>query len=152
MDSEISSTVEVPLSPERAFKLFTDGLGGWWPREFSWSQDALEEIGMETRKGGLLYEIGPHGFRVDWGRVVEWEPPARLVFSWQISPTRVPEPDPAKASEVEVRFEPDDDGSRVVLAHRAFDRHGEGGAGYAEMMGAEGWPYALERFTAAARG
>jgi uncharacterized protein YndB with AHSA1/START domain len=150
MNSAISSTVEVPLSPEQAFELFTEGFGGWWPREFSWSQDALEEIGMETAKGGFLYEIGPHGFRVDWGRVLEWEPPHRLVFSWQISPARVPEPDPAKASEVQVRFEPTGDGARVELAHSGFERHGDGAAEYAEMMGAQGWPHALQRFAATA--
>jgi uncharacterized protein YndB with AHSA1/START domain len=150
MNSAISSTVEVPLSPEQAFQLFTEGLGSWWPREFSWSQDALEEIGMTTAKGGFLYEIGPHGFRIDWGRVLEWEPPDRLVFSWQISPARVPEPDPAKASEVEVRFEPAGNGARVELTHRAFERHGDGAAEYAEMMGAQGWPHTLQRFAAVA--
>ena len=150
MNSAISSTVEVPLSPEQAFELFTEGLGSWWPHEFSWSQDALEEIGMETAPGGLLYEIGPHGFRIDWGRVLEWDPPNRVVFSWQISPARVPEPDPTKASEVEIRFEPSGDGSRVELTHRGFERHGDGAAEYAEMMGAQGWPHALQRFAAAA--
>ena len=150
MSDEVSATAEVGVAPEQAFKLFTDGLGSWWPREFSWSQDVLEEIGMEARPGGFLYEIGPHGLRLDWGRVLAWEPPGRLLFSWQISPERVPEPDPAQASEVEVRFEPAASGCRVVLLHRGFERHGEGGAGYAEMMGSQGWPYALERFAAAA--
>ena len=150
MSDELSCTTDVPISPDRAFELFTAGLGSWWPPEFSWSQDVLEEIGMETRAGGLLHEVGPHGFRLDWGRVLAWEPPARLAFSWQISPSRVPEPNPARASEVEIRFEPAGEGSRVVLTHSGFERHGEGADEYAEMMGAQGWPYALERFAAAA--
>jgi uncharacterized protein YndB with AHSA1/START domain len=148
--SEVTATAEVTLTPEQAFRLFTSDLGSWWPREFSWSQDVLEEIGMEELAGGFLYETGPHGLRLDWGRVLAWEPPGRVVFSWQISPERVPEPNPAHASEVEVRFEPAASGCRVVLLHRGFERHGEGGAGYAKMMETQGWPYALERFAAAA--
>jgi uncharacterized protein YndB with AHSA1/START domain len=150
MGGEVWLTQNVPLSPERAFELFTDGFGSWWPREFSWSQDVLEEIAMETAESGLLREIGPHGLRLDWGRVLEWEPPRRLAFSWQISPSRVPEPNPAKASEVEVRFEPDGEGCRMQLVHRGFERHGDGAAEYAEMMEKQGWPLALERFRAAA--
>jgi uncharacterized protein YndB with AHSA1/START domain len=150
MADEVTAGTDVPLTCEEAFALFSSGLGSWWPPEFSWSQDGLEEIGMEARPGGFLYEKGPHGLRLDWGRVLAWEPPDRVVFSWQISPERVPEPDPARASEVEVRFEPADSGCRLLLQHRGFARHGDGGEGYAEMMGTQGWPYALERFRAAA--
>jgi uncharacterized protein YndB with AHSA1/START domain len=152
MSDEVSATAELPIAPEQAFRLFTNGLGSWWPREFSWSQDVLDEIGMETLEGGFLYETGPYGLRLDWGRVLAWEPPGRLVFSWQISPERVPEPNPARASEVEVRFEPSGAGCRLVLLHRGFERHGENGSGYAEMMRTQGWPFALERFAAAASG
>ena len=72
-----------------------------------------------------------------------WEPPRRLVFLWQIGPSREPVPDPARASEVEVRFE---DG-RVALEHRGFERHGEDAEAYRDGMGsAQGWPWLLERF------
>jgi uncharacterized protein YndB with AHSA1/START domain len=150
MGEEVRTSAELPLTCEESFALFSSGLGSWWPQEFSWSQGALGELGMETRVGGFLYEIGPHGLRLDWGRVLAWDPPARLVFSWHISPARVPEPDPARASEVDVRFEPADSGCRVSVVHRGFERHGEGAARYAEMMGSQGWPYALERLVAAA--
>lgn len=142
-------TVEVPV--ERAFALFTDGLATWWPPEYTWAKDMLEMIGIEPREGGRCFERGPRGFECDWGRVLEWEPPRRFVFSWQISPARVPEPNPDKASEIEVRFEPDDpDTTRVEFEHRDFAKHGEGAAEYrAAMDSAQGWDYILNRYTEA---
>ena len=143
------ATVHVPGVPERAFAAFTAEFGRWWPPEYTWSQDTLEEIGIDTREGGLCFERGPHGFHCDWGRVLAWEPPSRLVLAWQIGPTRAPEPDPAKASEVEVRFEADGDGTRVSLSHTGFERHGDGAEGYAAAMDSpQGWDYILGRFAA----
>jgi uncharacterized protein YndB with AHSA1/START domain len=143
--------IAAPFPPERAFALFTEGMTGWWPREYTWAQQTLAEIGIEPREGGHCYERGPHGFRCDWGRVVTCEPPARIAFTWQISPQRVPQPDPAKASLVEVRFDPDgENGTRVALSHRHFSRHGEGAEGYEAAMGSpQGWPLLLEKFAAA---
>jgi uncharacterized protein YndB with AHSA1/START domain len=142
-----TATVSVPGTPEQAFAAFTAELGQWWPPEYTWSQDQLAEIGIDARESGLCFEIGPHGFRCDWGRVLAWEPPDRLVLAWQIGPTRVPEPNPSKASEVEVRFEREGDATRVELTHRGFERHGEGADGYREAMGSpQGWPYILSRF------
>jgi uncharacterized protein YndB with AHSA1/START domain len=146
----VRATVSVPAPRDRAFAVFTDGLGTWWPPEFTWSQDVLDTIGIEPRAGGLCFEIGPHGFRIDWGRVLTWEPPERLAFSWQIGPQRVPEPNPEKASEVEVRFVDDGPwGTRVELRHSRFDRHGEGGDDYRAAMAEQGWPYLLERYAGA---
>ncbi|MGH2429723.1 MAG: SRPBCC family protein [Candidatus Limnocylindria bacterium] len=143
--------VRVPLPPEAAFRAFTDRFGTWWPREYTWSGDVLESIGMEPRPGGLLYEHGPLGFSSSWGRVTTWEPGSRLVVSWQIAPDRVPEPNPARASEVEIRFEPDDGGTRIELEHRGFERHGPGGAGYRDALAAEiGWPLILDRYATVA--
>jgi uncharacterized protein YndB with AHSA1/START domain len=139
--------VELPASAD-GFALFTTGFARWWPAEYTWSGDALVEIGIEPREGGHCFELGPGGFRCDWGTVTAWEPPRRLVFLWQIGPGREPVPDPSRAGEVEVRF--GDDG-RVDLEHRGFDRHGDGGAAYADGMGSpQGWPYILKRFAAAA--
>jgi uncharacterized protein YndB with AHSA1/START domain len=140
-------TCTVSLSPERAFSRFTERLGSWWPPEYTWSQHVLETIGIEPRQGGLCFERGPDGFRCDWGRVLAWEPPRRLLLAWQIDPSRAPQPDPAKASEVDVRFEPDARGTRVELEHRAFARHGDAGAAYREALASpQGWPYILDRF------
>jgi uncharacterized protein YndB with AHSA1/START domain len=100
----VRRTVTVPMPPDRAFALFTAGFGTWWPSEYTWAGDVLDTIVIEPREGGRCFERGPHGFECDWGRVLTWNPPQRLAFSWQISPERVPEPNPAKTSEVEVRF------------------------------------------------
>lgn len=147
----IHNAVTVGANGERAFEIFVDELASWWPAEYSWSQDVLEDIGIEPREGGLCFERGPHGFRCDWGRVLAWDPPRRLVIAWQISPRREPEPNPAKASEVEGRFDDDgEDRTRVQLEHRNFERHGDEGAGYARMLGSpQGWPLLLDRFAAA---
>jgi uncharacterized protein YndB with AHSA1/START domain len=151
MSDSVNAAVRVEVSAERAIEVFVDELASWWPREYTWSQDVLEDIGIEPHEGGLCFERGPQGFRCDWGRVLTWDPPRRLVLAWQISPRREPEPDPAKASEVEVRFDGEEGGvTRVRLEHRDFDRHGEGSAEYAKMLGAPaGWPYLLDRFSAA---
>jgi uncharacterized protein YndB with AHSA1/START domain len=143
--------ITAPFPPERAFALFTEGMTDWWPPEYTWAQKALEQIAIEPREGGHCFELGPHAFRCDWGRVVTCEPPARIAFTWQISAQRVPQPDPAQASLVEVRFAVDgESGTRVQLAHRHFSRHGEGAEAYeAAMNSPQGWPLLLERFAAA---
>jgi uncharacterized protein YndB with AHSA1/START domain len=147
----IRASVTVAAAPERAFELFAERLGTWWPREFSWSQDKLEEIGLEPREGGVAYERGPHGFTIHWGRVTAWEPPERLVFLWQIGGDRTPQPDPDRASEVEVRFTGEDGSTRVEVEHRAWERHGDGAREYRDGFEQAGaWPLALERFAAAA--
>jgi uncharacterized protein YndB with AHSA1/START domain len=148
---DVRRNVTVPVPAERAFAVFTDGLATWWPREYTWAGDALDTIGIEPRAGGRCFELGPHGFRCDWGRVLVWDPPRRLVLAWQISPEPAPEPKPTKASEIEVRFVAEGPAvTRVELEHRGFERHGSGGAGYREAMGsAQGWAYILGRYAAA---
>jgi len=143
-------TVQVPV--ERAFAIFADELAAWWPAEYTWAKDTLETIGIESGKDGRCFEVGPHGFRCDWGRVLEWNSPHRLVFSWQISPTRAPEPNPGKASEVEVRFESNGPHSTSVeFEHRKFSKHGDGAAEYREAMNSpQGWDYILSRYEGAA--
>jgi uncharacterized protein YndB with AHSA1/START domain len=148
VDAHVS--VVVDASPERAFDVFTEGLGEWWIPEYTWSGPrVLVDIGIEPRKGGLCYEIGPYGFRVDWGRVLTWEAPHRLVFTWQIGPERVPEPDPERASEVEVTFATEGRGTRVELTHRRFERHGEAAQAYRGGMSV-GWEQLLGRYADAA--
>jgi len=147
----IRHTVTVPRPPGEAFVFFTERLSDWWPAAYTWAQDVLEEIAMEPKVDGRCFERGPHGFTCDWGRVLVWEPPLRLEFSWQISPGREPVPNPAKASEVEVRFTAEDAATtRVTLEHRHLDRHGEGGEEYRSMLASEqGWPYILACYVTA---
>lgn len=138
----------VTESPARAFERFTERLGDWWPPEFSWSGEVLEEMGMEPWEQGMLFEVGPHGFRCDWGRITTWSPPKRLVFTWQIGPNREPVPDPAMASEVEVRFDDADGGTHVSVEHRAFERHGERAETYRDGLSGA-WAQILDRFARA---
>jgi uncharacterized protein YndB with AHSA1/START domain len=138
----------VPAPPDAAFRTFAEDFSHWWPAEYTWSGPVLEWIGLEPRAGGACFERGPHGFRCDFGRVLRWEPPHLLTFSWQIDPNRTPQPDPEKASEIEVRFvEEPAGGTRVEFEHRGFDRHGEGAEGYrAAMDSSQGWDYILDRY------
>lgn len=137
----------VARSPDEAFARFTDGLGEWWPPEYTWSGSSLVTIEMAPGEGGLCTERGPHGFRCDWGRVVAWEPPARVAFTWQISPSRVPQPDPRLASTVDVRFTAEGDRTRVDLTHTGFEWHGDGAEHYRDAMASsQGWAAILARF------
>jgi hypothetical protein len=148
MIEPIRLEVATPLPAARAFERFVSELRDWWPREYTWSQAVLQEFGIEPRVDGLCFEIGPHGFRCDWGRVLEWAPPEHFRLAWQISPRREPVPDPQQASSVAVRFEPRaPQQTGVLLMHDRFERHGAEGAAYrAAMASPHGWPLILERF------
>jgi uncharacterized protein YndB with AHSA1/START domain len=147
-EKAIHHSMTAPVSPARAFAIFTEGLANWWPAEYTWSQEALETIAIEPGEGGHCFERGPYGFRCDWGRVLVWEPPHRLVITWQISPKREPQPNPAKASEIEVHFESEGPSrTRLEFEHRHFARHGEGSAEYRTILDSpQGWPYILDRY------
>ena len=151
-DQAIRRTLTVPAPPDRAFALFTERLATWWPRRYTWAQEALGAISIEPWQGGRCLELSKDGDEAVWGRVLEWEPPRRLVLSWQIGPEREYVPHPAKASEVEVRFEArGPTATRVELEHRGFDRHGEGSLRCrAGLDSPEGWTLILDRFAAAA--
>lgn len=141
----IKRTIPLSLSSEVSFHKFVNELGKWWPKEYSWSQEKLQSISIEACKDGLCTEIGPHGFRADWGRVIEIDIPQLIVFKWQISPQRVPEPDPYKSSEVSITFkESQPDSTKLLFEHRDFEKHGEGAEEYRQAMDSEmGWDYIL---------
>jgi uncharacterized protein YndB with AHSA1/START domain len=155
MDSEtqdIHCAVHVDLPADRAFAFFTEHFAWWWPREYTWGHDVLEDIGIEPRQGGLCYERGPYGFRCDWGRVLEWSPPHRLRLAWQIGPRREPQPNPEKASTLEITFAADTPRrTHVLVEHRDLGRHGTGAAEYrAALDSPQGWRWILSRYLAAA--
>ncbi|HVS64513.1 MAG TPA: SRPBCC family protein [Thermoanaerobaculia bacterium] len=148
----IRLSADLAVDPDAAFATFVDRFGDWWPPEYSWSGGSLESIGIEPRVGGFCFERGPYGLRLDWGRVTAWDPPRRLAFSWQMEMDRTPQPNPARASEVEVRFEPVAGGSRVTLVHDAFERHAVRPDAYREALAApDGWPRILDRYAARVR-
>ena len=148
MSDPVVVSVSVPVAATAAFNTFVADLATWWPAEYTWSGEVLDTIAIEPRVGGRCFERGPHGFECDWGRVTEIDPPASITFLWQIGPTRVPQPDPARASRVHVRFEDDGAGStRVRLTHDEFDNHGDGAAAYRDAMASDmGWSWILQRY------
>ena len=138
--------VEAPL--ERAFSVFTDGFGSFKPRDHNLLSVEIAETVFETHEGGNIYDRGVDGSECRWGRVLAFEPPERVVFSWDISPRWQIETDPESTSEVEVRFVAETpQRTRVELEHRNIDRHGEGWEAARDGVGSdEGWPLYLERF------
>jgi len=144
--------VNAPI--ERAFNVFTEGYQTWNPPEHHIGEADIETSVMEPREGGRWYEIGVDGSQCDWGRVLAWEPPNRVVLAWMISTQWKHDPDPARASEVEVRFTAVDDGTtRVELEHRHLDRHGEGWEGMSAAVASPGgWPGSLEVYKERAEG
>jgi uncharacterized protein YndB with AHSA1/START domain len=146
------ASVIVPVPVERAFTVFTEGLAGWWPPEYTWAGDDLAAVELEPRQGGRWLEHDRDGREAEWGEVLAWEPTARVALSWGIGPEREPELDPARRSEVEARFSAQDERSTLVeVEHRHLARHGGDGAAYAEGM-QQGWEHLLERYAAAAGG
>lgn len=143
----VNVSVTVPVDTRTAFRVFVDDLNTWWPRELTWSGAVLERITIDPRVDGLCTEIGPFGYRCDWGRVVEFEEGRSLTLLWQISPMRAPEPNPERASRVHVRFDPDGDATRVTLEHGEFERHGDNAEQYRAGMASEmGWPAILASY------
>jgi uncharacterized protein YndB with AHSA1/START domain len=141
-----SIVVEAPV--DRAFSVFTDGFGTFKPPEHNMLSVEIAETVFETRVGGNIYDRGVDGSECRWARVLAYEPPNRVVFSWDISPHWRVETDPDRTSEVEVRFIAEGpDRTRVELEHRNLERHGEGWEGVREgVAGDQGWPLYLERF------
>jgi uncharacterized protein YndB with AHSA1/START domain len=145
---QTSIVVEAPI--ERAFQTFTEDFGSFKPPEHNLLAVEIAETVFERRVGGFLYDRGVDGSECRWARVLAYEPPERVVFSWDISPQWLIETDLARTSEVEVRFIADaPDRTRVELQHRNLERHGEGWQGVREGVGGdEGWPLYLRRYAA----
>ncbi|HVT41855.1 MAG TPA: SRPBCC family protein [Acidimicrobiales bacterium] len=132
-----SITVEAPV--ERAFSVFTEDMASWWPADHHIIGVPLATMVFEPKAGGDVYDVGEDGSRCRWARVLTYEPPTRVVFSWDISLQWQVETDPTRASEVEVRFVPEGDTrTRVELEHRHLERHGDGWEGMRDAVGSTG--------------
>jgi uncharacterized protein YndB with AHSA1/START domain len=142
-----SVVVEAPI--EKAFKVFTEDFGRFKPSEHNLLGVDIAETVFEGRVGGYLYDRGVDGSECRWARILAYDPPDRVVISWDISPYWQIEADPAKTSEVEVRFTAESPGRTLVeLEHRNLDRHGEGWEGVREGVdGEQGWPLYLKRYS-----
>jgi uncharacterized protein YndB with AHSA1/START domain len=143
---QLSIVVEAPL--ERAFHVFVDDFDQIKPREHNMLAVDIEETVLEPRAGGRIFDQGVDGSECQWARVLAFEPPNRLVFSWDISPRWQIETDLDNTSEVEVRFIAETPGrTRVELEHRNLDRHGPGWESARDGVAADqGWPLYLQRY------
>jgi len=148
----VRKSVSVHASAAHAFKVYTEGFDTWWPRTHHIGKAPLEKAVIELRAGGRCYGLSIDGTECDWGTVLVWDPPHRLVLAWQITHEWGYEPDLAKASEVDIRFIPEGpDMTRVELEHRHFERHGAGGESIREAVNKpDGWSGLLALFAAAA--
>ncbi len=119
----LEKSIIVPCAPARAFQAFTAEIGQWWPLStHSVAQDKARAVTIEPRAGGRVFETDADGGRSDWGEVLEWAPPHRLVMTWH--PGRAA----ANGEAVEVSFSAEDHGTRVTLVHRGWDSRGAGAA------------------------
>jgi uncharacterized protein YndB with AHSA1/START domain len=148
--TSVRTSIVVDAPRDVAFAVFTEDIGSWWPPEHHILQAELSEMVFETRAGGHVYDRGKDGSECRWARVLAYEPPERIVISWDVSLQWQLETDPAKSSEVEVRFLPESAvRTRVELEHRHIDRHGEGWEAMRDAVGhPDGWQLGLRRFAA----
>ncbi|MBS0221301.1 MAG: SRPBCC family protein [Proteobacteria bacterium] len=141
-----SVVVEAPI--ERAFKVFTEQFGRFKPSEHNLLAVPIAETVFEPRVGGHVYDRGVDGSECRWARVLAYEPPNRILLSWDISPRWQIETDPEKTSEWEVLFTAETPHrTRVDLEHRKLERHGDGWQGVRDgVAGDQGWPLYLQRY------
>tara|TARA_B100000780_G_C20892841_1_gene355331 strand:- start:176 stop:634 length:459 start_codon:yes stop_codon:yes gene_type:complete len=143
----ITKRLKIEIPSDKAFRKFVNDFNEWWPKEYTWSQDKLEKIKIDGRKTGLCTEIGPNGFRCDWGTITEITENEEISLKWQISPKREPIPNPEKASDLKVKFVQNGDSTTIDFEHFNFENHGEGSENYRKMMDSEqGWDYILNNF------
>jgi len=144
----VQIVVEAPI--ERAFTVFTDRFGDFKPPEHNLLRVAIAETVFEPKVGGHIYDRGVDGSECRWARVLAYEPPDRVVFSWDIIPQWQIETEPDNTSEVEVQFVAETPRrTRVELEHRYLDRHGPGWRAVKDGVADDaGWPLYLARYAA----
>jgi uncharacterized protein YndB with AHSA1/START domain len=147
----IHAAIAVDAPTDRAFRVFTASFDNWWPREYHIARAEMAEAILEPHVGGRWYERGVDGGECNWGHVLAWEPPHRLVVTWQINGDWRYDPDPGHASEVEVLFNTiGPEQTTVELEHRLIHRVVGGQAIHDSIRGGGGWIRILERFAKAA--
>ncbi len=151
-DTAVRASVMVEAPIERAFAVFTEQMGSWWPPDHHIVDGELAEMVFEPRVGGKVFDRTTDGRECAWATVLAFEPPRRLVISWDITNQWKIETDPSKTSEVEVTFAAEGPGrTRVELEHRNLDRHGDGWEAHRDAVGSpDGWQVGLDAFAATA--
>ena len=133
----------VDCTPEHAFMTWTERIAAWWPADHTASGERNLQVVLEGRIGGRIFERTGDGAEHDWGEVIAWEPPHRLMYSWHLRRDR------ADATEVEIRFVADGESTRVEIEHRGWERLGGEGKEWRDRnLG--GWSTLLPHFIGAA--
>jgi uncharacterized protein YndB with AHSA1/START domain len=139
----IVRSVSVKAPPDRAFALFTGDIGRWWPRGMTIGAQPHADVVIEKRPGGRWFERADDGTETQWGKVLAWEPPSRLLLAWQIGSDWKYQAN--LETEVEVTFAPEGKGTLVTLEHRNLERFGDAAQSVANQVGG-GWPKFLQFF------
>lgn len=147
----VRKSLTVKASPDRAFQVFAGGMGDWWLKSHSLTRAGQVAVTIEPRVGGRWYETGADGQTCDWGRVLVWEPPSRLVLIWALNADWTT--DPLIETEVEVTFTPEGTGTRVTLEHRKLENYGLRANETAAVLGSpNGWGGLLQAFATRVEG
>jgi uncharacterized protein YndB with AHSA1/START domain len=143
----VIKTIHVRTSVERAYRVFTEEIGTWWPRTHHPGDSPMKNVIVEKHVGGEVFTEQENGTNAAWGTVTAWEPPKHFAFAWRLATDWTYESDLAKCSEVDVTFAPEGDGTLVTLEHRHIDRHGDGWVEMAASVGSEGgWTLVLASY------
>ncbi|MGB2626320.1 MAG: SRPBCC family protein [Candidatus Acidiferrum sp.] len=147
----VRKTLRVEVPAERAFQVFTERMGMWWPPSHHVGVTPFRDILIDKKQGGRWYEINVAGAECVWGTVLAYEPPKKVVLSWHLQPDWSFSADLAKASEVALEFIAEGpETTRVEFEHRHLDRHGLGWEKMREQVGADGgWPMILKLYVEA---
>jgi uncharacterized protein YndB with AHSA1/START domain len=147
-ETTVHRQVTVDATIDRAFEVFVERFGDFKPKEHNLLGADIVETRFEPEVGGHIYDRAADGSECRWARVLAYEPPERVVFSWNIGPTWELEDDEANASEVEVRFTAETPTrTRVDIEHRNLERHGPGWEGVRDGVADDGgWPLYLSRY------
>lgn len=146
--ASIRKEVQLNAPIDRAFAVFASRMGDWWHKEHSIARETMQkDVVIEPRTGGRWYEVGADGSEHQWGRVIDYDPPHRLVLAWQLTRDFVYDPD--FETTVEVNFEERDGGTLVLFEHRNLERMGAGAVETLESMDG-GWGLLLDLYKAEA--
>ncbi len=158
-EAVVRKEVRVRVPIERAFSVFVEQMEVWWPATHHIGKTAFEAIFVEPRVGGRWYEKDAAGKQTEWGKVLAWDPPHGVTLSWHVGPGHdqpdwVCDPDPAKASEVAIRFTAEGAETTLVqLEHSKLERHGEGYEALREIFNGPGaWVHILAQYAEAVDG
>ncbi len=149
-DTAVRREIVVDAPITHAFTTFVERFGDFKPPEHNLLGSPIAKTAFDPRVGGHIYDVAEDGSECRWARILAYDPPDRVVFSWDISPYWQVETDPDRTSEVEVRFSAESpDRTRVALEHRHLERHGDGWEGVRDGIDDDaGWPLYLTRYAA----